>query len=1335
MFRTNTTITTMMTTNNRQHLRQKHQQQHQRQQTPPPPPPPLRKRRLLQENDVHVGIVGGGLAGLSAALAILRSAKFSTTSNTNNSTSSCTNHRRHHQSHRVVKITIFERRCNPSSFLPPPPSSQLSPPYDNANDNSKNKDQDKGYGMTLTYDPVGPLAKLDILEEVAMQDCPSRCHYLFNENGDVRGYFGNAFYNTEWVHSNDGKGDEGSVGRGGGLGGQRGNMRIPRAELRNILLKKLMSEAQDTKKAMITESTTTTASISDASEGNCNNNATDNDANFIAVEVEILWSKRLLSYVDKPMMEKLRNIHGGKSNYVDVRSGSDHNSFNNEKKNGEVSKIDLSGHDEYHSIVVGNDNDNNPDCNAAPPHELDLVSEEKRQQQYQQEYQRHQRPVSLLFDDGTSAQVDLLIGADGVNSVVARQYLSTRIDTPTPKGTVMPSRRNDADYQNQCQSTNKKSCSSSSCSTDESIDDMALPRNLGIFIILGISDHFHQLIDERGFYTLDGMHRLFIMPYQGSRLDDDHDIDAPKNDNNDDEIAIGLACHDEVNAADASVTKIETTEVQTPLHTSQSYQSTNKRRKTMWQLSFPVSESSEAIRLSQLSQKELQLEVLQRCGKWHAPIPDLVNETPLESIWGTSLLDRDPQVFIDHRTNLEIHGRLPSRVVILGDAAHAMSPFKGQGANQALADGPLLANWLSKAQVDSAVRGFMAEMVRRSGVKVRASREAARELHSNQCWKWMVKQDTPVATSGEAVEANFHGVQTQYVSTLLSTLKENNVGATSGSNLDGAIRGIIRHLNCADNPLPNHSLSSAELSQLQSNALMCASAGKLWMLRQLSRKSPCVIQHARNGENKQSCLHLAAMQGRIDVCRWLLSEVYMDCNALDANEKSAVDLAIDAGYDNLAHELRRWTSQLEGYYDVERVIPTLSISDMKVISTINGVNHREENRTNCGISCNEGEYDAYRHVEQQLRGIRTFEDLRSLLRNNRENLSNSNSDSVTHVLGCHLDADDAKRDAYCINELAAHGAVLLRKFIPREVDQLSLAALALRPLNLNLTHALRALGAADECCSAIAAIGSNSEPASEKHRICKVSEGVKSSMSISADASIQTNFWPQMQNQSPDENQRKKRKMSSFPLHRLRYINLGEFNYNWSSRLYEKVQGAEMLPARMVALAQRAYAIAQKQTNEFRIAPVLFDMAICNIYHIQRSSDRLGGHKDNVENDLSAPLVTVSMGAPGIFLLGGISRGDVPTVILLEAGDCMVMSGKSRQYFHGVPTILSKNETDDHGFDDEAEAFCSFPELCESGTLHANVDENDPSIPTLDELRFAKAFLSTVRMNISIRQV
>jgi len=71
------------------------------------------------------------------------------------------------------------------------------------------------------------------------------------------------------------------------------------------------------------------------------------------------------------------------------------------------------------------------------------------------------------------------------------------------------------------------------------------------------------------------------------------------------------------------------------------------------------------------------------------------------------------------------------RVTILGDAAHPMSPFKGQGANQALLDAVDLAQSLSTAKLLSqALAEYEPKMIARSEVKVRASRLCAELQHS-----------------------------------------------------------------------------------------------------------------------------------------------------------------------------------------------------------------------------------------------------------------------------------------------------------------------------------------------------------------------------------------------------------------------------------------------------------------------------------------------------------------------------------------------------------------------------------------------------------------------------
>ena len=97
----------------------------------------------------------------------------------------------------------------------------------------------------------------------------------------------------------------------------------------------------------------------------------------------------------------------------------------------------------------------------------------------------------------------------------------------------------------------------------------------------------------------------------------------------------------------------------------------------MWQLSFPVSDRSEAADLRRLSNtEEMRREVLRRCGHFHEPFPDMVRDTPVLTIWGMPLLDRS---LLRHRASLEVHRRLSSCVVLVRDAVH---PIALQGAGR-----------------------------------------------------------------------------------------------------------------------------------------------------------------------------------------------------------------------------------------------------------------------------------------------------------------------------------------------------------------------------------------------------------------------------------------------------------------------------------------------------------------------------------------------------------------------------------------------------------------------------------------------------------------------------
>lgn len=151
----------------------------------------------------------------------------------------------------------------------------------------------------------------------------------------------------------------------------------------------------------------------------------------------------------------------------------------------------------------------------------------------------------------------------------------------------------------------------------------------------------------------------------------------------------------------------------------------------MWQLSFPMSEE-DAIKLSAKGIQALKQEAILRT-QWHEPIPQLIAATLETQISGYPVYDREilkPEIL-----------QKTGSVTLIGDAAHPMSPFKGQGANQALLDALALArairkgsrpisNWKEVGMRESFLNDFEKEMIERSAIKVKDSADAAGFLHS-----------------------------------------------------------------------------------------------------------------------------------------------------------------------------------------------------------------------------------------------------------------------------------------------------------------------------------------------------------------------------------------------------------------------------------------------------------------------------------------------------------------------------------------------------------------------------------------------------------------------------
>ncbi len=152
----------------------------------------------------------------------------------------------------------------------------------------------------------------------------------------------------------------------------------------------------------------------------------------------------------------------------------------------------------------------------------------------------------------------------------------------------------------------------------------------------------------------------------------------------------------------------------------------------MWQFSFPMLEE-DAKALSARGALALKEEACRRVQQWHKPIPQIVSATLPTQISGYPVYDRE-------LLKTELLAKAGA-VTLIGDAAHPMSPFKGQGANQALLDALLLARsigtactplskWKEIGLREVVLTEFEEEMLVRSASKVKDSAEAVELLHS-----------------------------------------------------------------------------------------------------------------------------------------------------------------------------------------------------------------------------------------------------------------------------------------------------------------------------------------------------------------------------------------------------------------------------------------------------------------------------------------------------------------------------------------------------------------------------------------------------------------------------
>jgi DNA alkylation damage repair protein AlkB len=112
------------------------------------------------------------------------------------------------------------------------------------------------------------------------------------------------------------------------------------------------------------------------------------------------------------------------------------------------------------------------------------------------------------------------------------------------------------------------------------------------------------------------------------------------------------------------------------------------------------------------------------------------------------------------------------------------------------------------------------------------------------------------------------------------------------------------------------------------------------------------------------------------------------------------------------------------------------------------------------------------------------------------------------------------------------------------------------------------------------------------------------------------------------------------------------------------------LPEDLKQLARRAASEADMQ-----IEP---DLCIMNFYS---ETARLGLHQDKDETpetiQAGIPVVAISLGDSARFRIGGTTRKDRLTTLILKSGDALVMGGPSRLRYHGVSGIVAGTSPQD----------------------------------------------------------
>jgi alkylated DNA repair protein (DNA oxidative demethylase) len=127
--------------------------------------------------------------------------------------------------------------------------------------------------------------------------------------------------------------------------------------------------------------------------------------------------------------------------------------------------------------------------------------------------------------------------------------------------------------------------------------------------------------------------------------------------------------------------------------------------------------------------------------------------------------------------------------------------------------------------------------------------------------------------------------------------------------------------------------------------------------------------------------------------------------------------------------------------------------------------------------------------------------------------------------------------------------------------------------------------------------------------------------------------------------------------------NCGQLGWTTDARGYRYARIDPMTGQPWPDLPDAFLRLAQAAAAEAGFPGFTPDACLVNRYE---PGSRLSLHQDKNERDYDAPIVSVSLGMPAMFLFGGNERADKALRVPLFHGDVVVWGGVDRLRYHGV---------------------------------------------------------------------